>query len=66
MKAGIQSKEEFKTKLEESVKREKSLDAVLKTAKVENKRLERRNDDLTETKEKLQKRNIQPVEVKNF
>lgn len=45
VKVEMQSEEEFKTKLEKSVKRGEIVDTTLKAAEMENKRLERRNDD---------------------
>lgn len=66
VKAEMQSKEDFKTKLEESVKREESPNAARKAEEVENNKLERWIDDLIESTEELQKRYGQLVEVRNF
>lgn len=66
VKAEMQSKEEFKAKYEESVKKGEIVDAALKAADVKNKRLERWNDDMAESKEELQKRYAQLAEVRNF
>lgn len=41
VKAEIQGKEDFKTKLGESLKREESVDAARKVAKMEKERLKR-------------------------
>lgn len=56
VKVEMQSKEKFKAQLEKSVKRNESSDVALKAVEAENKRLERRIDDLIESKNELQKR----------
>lgn len=66
VKVEMQSKEDFKAKLEESQKREEIVDVAMKAADAENKKLSRRNDDLVESKEKLQRRYAQLAEVRNF
>lgn len=66
VKAEIQGKEDFKTKLEESLKRKESVDVARKVAKMEKERLKRQIDELRESKEELQKRYGQLVEVQNF
>lgn len=55
VKAEMQSKKELKAKLEESLKRNESSDVALKAAEVKNKKLERRMDDLIDSREELQK-----------
>lgn len=66
MKAEMQNKEDFKAKLEESQKMEEIVDVALKAADVENEKLSRRNDNLAESKEELQRRDAQLAEVQNL
>lgn len=62
----VQSKKELKAKLEESRGREKIMDVAFKTADSENKKVTMWNEKLTESKEDLQKKLAQLVEVRNF
>lgn len=66
VKAEVQSKEEVKSKLEGSQKREEIMDVTLKAADAENKKLAMQIEGLTESKEELQRRYAQLAEVRNF
>lgn len=50
VKTEVQGKENFKTKLKEILKREESSDAARKSVELKNKKLERRVDELNESR----------------
>lgn len=66
VKAKMQRKKDFKEKFKKSQKKEKIVGAALKATDEEIKRLERRNDDLTESKKELHKRYAPLEGVRNF